>query len=454
MHFFYLFLLTLINSLWQSAVLLLLYYTISSSIKNIHPLQKRNLLYGFLFLQIGLSILSFYCLKYKPSLSYTFTLENNWLNDFLLNNEVLLFCIYAVLVILKMSLVGYQWSKFYFNYKKYIQKPALELRLYASSHAMQLGITREITLWYSTAVSTPITFGFLKPVILLPITICTQLQQKEIETIILHELTHIKHKDYLLNWLLVIVEIIFVLNPFILIIIRNIKLEREKNCDTTVINFKYDNISYAESLLMIAKNASNIKGFQIAAVKNISQLYKRIEFFCSPNNFQFKTFNTSFYAILLLPFFLILLLPTIKQKQPVLNYSKPIYAAYNPINKNEMLYETLAPVTVYNMPLLEKELSTVTKPIEITTVDAALPYEIPTNNLYKFASIIDTLENTKEFIYNIESPSGKITKTFELKFTNGNWVLIPKLLILQKYNDSNALLRIDSTSNGLDSLVQ
>ena len=181
MHFFYLFLLTIANSIWQSGLLLLLYIAISKFIKNIHPLQKRNLLYSFLLTQICLSILTFICLKYDVGLSKAIVVNSNVANNFIQENEILLFGIYCSFVIIKISLVGFQWAKFYFSYKKYVEKPKAALRLFAKAHAVQLGIKRNIDIWYSTVISTPITFGFLKPIILLPFSLCTQMQQHEIE---------------------------------------------------------------------------------------------------------------------------------------------------------------------------------------------------------------------------------------------------------------------------------
>ena len=456
MHFCYLFLLTIANSIWQSGILLLQYVAISKSIKNIHPLQKRNLLYSFLLAQICLSALTFICLKYDIGLSKAIVLNSNTVNNFIQENELLLFVAYIGFVFIKIGLIGFQWSKFYFTYKKYVEKPKATLRLFAKTQAEQLGIKRNIDIWYSTAISTPITFGFLKPIILLPFSLCTQMQQYEVEAIILHELAHIKNKDYLLNWLLVIVEILFVFNPFIKIIIEKIELEREKNCDTQVINFKYDSISYAESLLLIARNANNLKSFQISAVKSTSQLYERIQFFCLPKNLQFKKINSGIYGLFIMPILLVLCLPSIqKNKMNALNTVSNI----NFIHKSPKLQLAhtaieIEPSIIHLNGIKENEINfEKTEELSREIEDTILPYELLENNFVQFASFIDTLQNSKEFIYNIENAEGKITRTFEMKFVNGKWILIPQYLILQKYNDSNRL-RIDSIYNGLDSLIQ
>ena len=63
----------------------------------------------------------------------------------------------------------------------------------------QLNIHKEVQVYLSKYVKEPITFGHLKPVILLPISLVTGFDEAAIETIILHELAHIKRNDYLIN---------------------------------------------------------------------------------------------------------------------------------------------------------------------------------------------------------------------------------------------------------------
>ena len=43
------------------------------------------------------------------------------------------------------------------------------------------------------------TFGFLKPYILVPIGLLANLPADQVETILLHELAHIRRNDYLAN---------------------------------------------------------------------------------------------------------------------------------------------------------------------------------------------------------------------------------------------------------------
>jgi beta-lactamase regulating signal transducer with metallopeptidase domain len=454
MHFFYLFILTLLNSIWQTAVLMLLYTIVNHFHKNLHPLQKRNLLYLVLFIQIILSVCSFYSLKYALPWSNIIVLKVNWFNNFIAAQQNILCYAYFSFIALKLAAIGFQWSSFYFTYKKYAVKPNASLRLYTSTHAAILGIRKKITVLYSTSIHSPITFGFFKPVILLPFALCTQLNIKDVEAIILHELAHIKNKDYLLNWFLVFVELIYVCNPFILFIIRKIKLEREKNCDTTVIHFKYDSISYAEALVHIAKNASGLKNFQIAAAKAGEQLLQRIAFFCNPQNFVFSKMHGFNNAIFILPLLLVLLIPSV-QKQILISTNNNILLANN-VQQPEKFYTPIITPTIVEQPniIIENEDAENVIVEQPASTTEKIYFEAPTNTDFKFVSLVDTLQNCKEFIYKIETQEGRITNTYDLKFVNGKWILIPTYLIIQKYRDSNYMLQIDTTYNVLDSMIQ
>ncbi len=456
MPFFYAFILTLINSIWQSAILLILYYVVTISYKNTHPLQKRNLLYLSLGVQIMLSCCTFYALKYNLPWSNSITLPARLVNNIVAANASILCYAYFSFILLKIGTIGFQWSTFYFTYKKFVVKPTTTLRIYTSTHATMLGIAKKITLLYSTAITTPITFGFFKPVILLPFTLCTQLSTKDIEAIILHELTHIKNNDYLLNWLLVFVELLFICNPFVYIIIKKIKLEREKNCDTTVIDFKYDTISYAETLLQIAKNSNNTKKFQIALLKKGEQLLQRIVFFCDSKNFVFHKKNSILKFVLLLPLLFIFFFPSLKKQKAFSNNSKNVLAS-NLIsykeNNSSIKTKAIKENKLIAFTRKEKTINSI-EINEANNIIEKIYFETPINSDFKFVSLIDTLQNTKEFIYNIETAEGKITNTYNLKFENGKWILIPTYLIIQKYRDSSYMLQLDSTYAALDSLIQ
>jgi beta-lactamase regulating signal transducer with metallopeptidase domain len=458
MGFFYSFIETILHSLWQAGMLALIYMCTIFFTKKIHPLQKRNLLYLVLGAQLFISSFTFYFYFTETSSTSLFHIQSySWL----LTYANLLFYIYLSIVCIRFTALLYQWKLFRKNYTQALIKATVEHKLFTTLKAYQLGIKRKVTIWYSHHVQVPITFGFLKPIILLPISLTNNLTTTEIEAIILHELVHIKSKDYLLNWVLVVIEILFFFNPFVKILVEKLKIEREKNCDVQVINFEYDNFLYAEILLKIAKNTIAIQPFQLGAVRNTSQLLKRIRFFCNEQNFAFKKYNSSLlvfiFPIILLVFFF--LLPahdshkkTLSSVLPLVGFKKEIVLQLPIVNT---INENTIPTTITTTPIVfTKSNNNKIVKKEPSKIDESTN-EIMVDDLYKnenyYPVVWNEMQmNDKEFIYNIETQKGKVIQSYKIAFKNGKKVLQPQWMLVEKNIDSTNLFLADSLYNVID----
>ena len=104
-----------------------------------------------------------------------------------------------------------------------IYKARPELRVFLKNIAAQMGIKKDVRIWLSTLVDTPLTIGFWKPVILLPVAAMNQLTLQQAEAIILHELNHIRRNDYFINLLIACMDIVLFFNPFVRVLTRTIK---------------------------------------------------------------------------------------------------------------------------------------------------------------------------------------------------------------------------------------
>ena len=135
---------------------------------------------------------------------------------------------------------------------KGLSKPGVEWKLFVKRTADYLGIKKEVSLYFSGIISSPLTIGFLKPVILLPVASINHLSTDQLEAILLHELAHIRRADYLINIVLCTIETVLFFNPFTHLLGKFIKRERENSCDDWVLQFQYKPAMYAEALLRIA----------------------------------------------------------------------------------------------------------------------------------------------------------------------------------------------------------
>ncbi|HWB27730.1 MAG TPA: M56 family metallopeptidase [Chitinophagaceae bacterium] len=133
-----------------------------------------------------------------------------------------------------------------------LQKIDVQWRLFVKRISDLLNIKHPVGIYVSELVKSPLTVGFLKPLILIPLASINNLTTYQLEAVILHELAHIKRADYIINIVQSIIEISLFFNPFIQLLGKAIKRERENSCDDWVLQFQYDPSTYAEALLRIA----------------------------------------------------------------------------------------------------------------------------------------------------------------------------------------------------------
>jgi len=115
--------------------------------------------------------------------------------------------------------------------------------------AEQLNIQQAIRLMESGIAKVPMVVGHLKPVILIPIGLINSLTATEVEAILIHELAHIRRRDYLVNLLQSLMEIVFFFNPAVLWISQLIRTERENCCDDLTIAQSRNKESYIRAMV-------------------------------------------------------------------------------------------------------------------------------------------------------------------------------------------------------------
>jgi len=113
----------------------------------------------------------------------------------------------------------------------------------------KMGIPQSVKLLQSGLVNVPVVLGVLKPVILVPIGLLSNIPPEQAESILLHELAHIRRKDYLVNLLQRFVDAIFFFNPSLLWISSLIRQEREACCDDLVVSTTGQKRDYVNALV-------------------------------------------------------------------------------------------------------------------------------------------------------------------------------------------------------------
>lgn len=272
-----------LNSLWQLALLWVLYQIITGLFKTAKPffksfLASSLLIAGFTwFVYTFLTVYSSRAITEGSLSSGIITDGNPGLSNWLKETLPLASVIYLILLVLPLL-------RFVRNYR-YVQiirqygrtKMNVEWRMFVNKVAMRMGIKKQVSIWVSELVSSPVTMGFLKPVILVPLAAINNLTPQQLEAVLLHELSHIKRYDYLINLVINFIQAILYFNPFVKALVKIVEKERENSCDEMVLQFQYNSHEYAAALLLLEKTSHTDKPLAIAAAGKKHDLLQRIE---------------------------------------------------------------------------------------------------------------------------------------------------------------------------------
>lgn len=105
----------------------------------------------------------------------------------------------------------------------------------------------------SQSVIEPGVFGIVRPVLLLPAGIVERLPATHLESILAHELCHVRRRDNLWSALHMVAEAVFWFHPLVWWIGARLVEERERACDEEVLRLGNAPEVYAESILKVCQ---------------------------------------------------------------------------------------------------------------------------------------------------------------------------------------------------------
>ena len=127
--------------------------------------------------------------------------------------------------------------------------PATRGREFEILRRLDCGSVPTLPLLMSAERMEPGIFGVFRPVLVWPAHLSVYLDDRHIEAIIAHELTHVRRRDNLAAVMHMFVEAIFWFHPLVWWMERKMVKERERACDEAVVEMGGSAETYAESLL-------------------------------------------------------------------------------------------------------------------------------------------------------------------------------------------------------------
>ena len=154
-----------------------------------------------------------------------------------------------------------------------------EVRILYHHCLEEMGIHRDIPVYSTAFLKSPIIVGLLKPCIYLPIHLISDYNESDMRYMLLHELQHYKHKDAIASYLMNLTGVIYWFNPLVWYALKEMRNDREVACDTSVLKMLEEDAyeGYGNTLINFAEKVS-LTPFPFAAGLggNMEQMKRRI----------------------------------------------------------------------------------------------------------------------------------------------------------------------------------
>lgn len=213
---------------------------------------------------------------------------------------LILFGIWIIGILAMLLLVAKSRSRFYSMKKSSLPLQNREVRMVYNNCLNEMKIKRNIPVYSTAFLKSPVIAGLFRPCIYLPIHLISDFNMTaekhmcprgykrisdgcsnatDIRYMLLHELQHYKHKDAIANFLMNLFGILYWFNPLVWFALKEMRNDREIACDTSVLKLlnESDYEDYGNTLINFAEKVS-LTPFPFAAgiSGTMKQMQKRI----------------------------------------------------------------------------------------------------------------------------------------------------------------------------------
>ena len=167
----------------------------------------------------------------------------------------------------------------------------------------EMKIKRNIPVYSTAFLKSPVIVGLFNPRIYLPIHLISDFNATDMRYMLLHELQHYRHKDALASYLMNFFGVLYWYNPCVWYALKEMRNEREVACDTSVLKLldESDYEDYGNTLINFAEKVS-LTPFPFAAgisgnMKQMQQRIANISSYKKPSAFRKLKGFTAFVTI-------------------------------------------------------------------------------------------------------------------------------------------------------------
>ena len=133
----------------------------------------------------------------------------------------------------------------------------------------RIGVKRVVRLAESALVEVPTVVGYLRPIVLLPASAIAGLSAAEIELILVHELAHVRRHDCLVNLAQTVIEALLFYHPGMWWVSSQIRKERENCCDDVAVAIGGNRRAYVNALARLEQQRVPTPAVGLAATGGV-----------------------------------------------------------------------------------------------------------------------------------------------------------------------------------------
>lgn len=211
----------------------------------------------------------------------------NWMNDFTLsvNSETpsivsyILLSIWLVGILAMIILVIKSSLRLRTLEKSALPLQNQEVRRLYHQCLEEMRIHKDIPVYSTAFLKSPIIVGILKPRIYLPIHLISDYNESDMRYMLLHELQHYKHNDALASYFMNLAGVVYWFNPLVWYALKEMRNDREVACDTSVLKMLKEDAyeDYGNTLINFAEKISLAPfPFSTSLGGNMKQMKRRI----------------------------------------------------------------------------------------------------------------------------------------------------------------------------------
>jgi bla regulator protein blaR1 len=138
----------------------------------------------------------------------------------------------------------------------------------------EAGLHRSIAVRVHESIPGPMTYGTLRPVILLPLD-AERWTDDALSRAMIHELEHVRRADWLSQYMARIVDALYWFHPLVWMAWRRLSLEAERACDDAVLR-RSEATAYAHQLVLLAERLASTATPPLLAMAACRDLSTRV----------------------------------------------------------------------------------------------------------------------------------------------------------------------------------